>query len=99
MKINKKIDSYNVKSLEGIRGGVNKMQKHCDTLEDLGKVILHNIRVARSEGFDDINCDRAEEIINDYRNTLSKTKYEFDELNESIENFVGIIDDYCSSWR
>ena len=99
MKINKKIDSYNIKSLDGIRGGVKQMQKHCETLDDLGKAILHNIRIARSEGFDDVNCDRAEEIINNYRTTLSKTKFEFDELNESIKEFVGIIDDYWSSWR
>lgn len=99
MKINKKIDSYNVKSLEGIKVGVNRMCKHCETLDDLGRIILNNIRVARSEGFDDVNCDRAEEIINEYRRTLANTKYEFDELNDSIKQFIETINDYWSSWR
>ena len=99
MKINKKIDGYNVKSLEGIKSGVNKMRRHCDTLDDFGRIILNNIRVARSEGFDDVNCDRAEEIINEYRRTLANTKYEFDELNDSIKQFIETISDYWSSWR
>lgn len=99
MKINERIDSYNVKSLDRIKDAAIGMKRHCEVLESLGTMILNNINVARADGFDDINCDRAEEIIKDYKKELTKTKEEFEELKTSVDRFTGTIDDYWSSWR
>lgn len=98
MKIASRIEGYNIESLEGLKTGVGVLNKHCDYLEELGKIILNNINVARQSGFDSINCDRAEEIIKEYQKTLNATKSEFIELNDSVQAFIDKINEIWSSW-
>jgi hypothetical protein len=98
MKLNDRIDSYDIKSMSNIESAVIKMKNHCDKMEMLGGLLKHNIAVARDAGFQSINCDRAEEIINEYCKNLSGAREEFLELSDSVKKFIDKINDIWNTW-
>ena len=98
MKLKKSMESYNVKSLKGIQSGVEKMKKHCDILEYMCLSLEKEISDARLEGFDDINCDRAEEIIQRYIQGTKEARLEYKELSESVKEYIDKINDIWGCW-
>ena len=99
MKLKKEIDAYDVKSLRGIDEGVTKMRKHCETLCMLGKLLEGKIQVARANGFEDVNIDRAEELLNAYIEKMSHAEFEYSELSDSVKEFTLKIEEIWSPWR
>ena len=98
MKLNTHIDAYDVKSLSGIKKAVIKMKDRCERMEMLGDLLKNNINFARENGFQSVNCDKAEEIINEYRRKLDGGKHEFEELSQSVDEFTEKINDIWNSW-
>lgn len=98
MKLNTHIDGYDVKSLSGIKSAVVKMKTRCENMENYGELLKNNINVARDNGFQSVNCDKAESIINEYRKKLNSGKMEFEELAKSVDDFSDKIDNIWNSW-
>lgn len=99
MKLKKNIDAYDVKSLQSIDEGVKKMQKHCEMLCELGVAFKTKVKNAKDSGFQDINMERAEKLINEYLKNMIKAKNEYQELSVSVKEFVQKINDIWSAWR
>ncbi len=99
MKLNEHIDSYDVKSLSDVEQAVIKLKGHCENMELLGSALKNNIAVARENGFESVNCDKAEEIVNEYCKRLNGAKEEFSELAESVKAFTEKINNIWNSWR
>ena len=99
MKLKTQMDRYDVKSLRGIDEGVVKMKKHCELLCQLGVLLDAKIKQARADGFQDINTERAEELIANYLDRMSHAKEEYSELSESVKDFIHKIEDIWSAWR
>ena len=74
------------------------MKKHCETLCMLGNFLESKIQKARADGFQDINTDRAEELIRDYLTKLQYAEQEYSELSMSVEAFILKIEDIWSPW-
>ena len=99
MKLRTQMERYDVKSLRGIDEGVLKMKKHCEILCQLGVLLDAKIKQARSDGFQDINTDRAEELITNYLQRMSHAEQEYAELSTSVKDFIHKIEDIWSAWR
>lgn len=99
MKLKKDIESYDVKSLRDLDEGVTKMKKHCENLCMLGKFLESKIQAARANGFQDVNTDRAEELIKEYLKKMSYAEREYSELSVSVKDFIRKIEDIWSPWR
>ena len=99
MKLKKDIESYDVKSLRGIDEGVNRMKKHCENLCMLGKLLESKIQAARANGFQDVNTDRAEELIKEYLKNMSCAEREYSELSGSVKEFIQKVENIWSPWR
>lgn len=98
MKLKKDIDSYDVKSLHGMDEGVMKMKKHCENLCMLGKFLESKIKAARANGFQDINTDRAESLIQEYLKKMADAEKEYSELSVSVKELIRKIEDIWSPW-
>lgn len=99
MKLKQEIESYNVKSLEGIEHGVGKMRQHCQDLCKLGEFLKYKIQEARNNGFQDVNTDRAELLISEYVKKLSAAEFEYSELSTSVRQFIDKIETIWEDWR
>ena len=95
----KHIESYDVKSLQGIDEGATKMTKRLEKLSALGVFLDSKIKEARENGFRDVNTDRAEELIREYLKKLQYAQNEYSELSDSVKEYVLKIEDIWSSWR
>lgn len=98
MKLKRDIESYDVKSLRGMDEGVVKMKKHCETLCSLGKLLENKIQVAKANGFQDVNTDRAEALINEYLKKMADAEKEYSELSVSVKELIRKIEDIWSPW-
>ena len=98
MKLKTEMESYDVRSLSGINEGVIRMRKHCETLRMLAEFLDSRIRAARADGFQDINTDRAEELIREFLKKMQRAEEEYSELSESVKAFMDKIEDLWSPW-
>ena len=98
MKLKRDIESYDVKSLRGMNDGFVKMKKHCETLCALGKLLENKIQVAKANGFQDVNTDRAEALIDEYLKKMAHAESEYSELSASVKEFIRKIEDIWSPW-
>ncbi len=98
MKLKETMDSYNIASLTGLYDGVVRMQEHCERMDELCDAIKSNIEIARENGYANVNHERAEAIITEYRAKLTDAREEFTELAESVKRFAQKIDASWSSW-
>lgn len=98
MKLNQSIESYDIKSLQGIEEGVKKMKNHCEQLCQLGELLKNKIQKAKDGGFQDINMDRAEELINEYLKKMKNAESEYLELSNSVNEFVEKIHHIWGAW-
>ena len=99
MKLNSEIESYDVASLTGIDTGLSQMKRQCQKLTELGVFLKKKIVKARADGFQDVNTDRAEKIIDEYLKKLEVAGAEYSELSESVKEFINKINDIWSPWR
>ena len=99
MKIKDKIDSYNIKSLSGIDSAVKKINNRCEYMDALGRALKNNIEVAKSEGYQDKNSEKAESIIDEYLGNLADCRKELDELGASVKKFIEKMEDIWDSWN
>ena len=99
MKLRTQMERYDVKSLRGIDEGVLKMKRHCEILCQFGVLLDAKIKQARSDGFEDVNADRAEELIGKYLKDLYDAEQEYAELSLSVKDFIRKIEDIWSAWR
>lgn len=99
MKIKEQIDSYNVKSLSGIDTAVRKMRDRCDCMDMLGRALKNNIQVAKDDGYQDKNSEKAELIIDEYLKKLVACRHELDELSASVKKFIDKMEDIWDSWN
>lgn len=99
MRLNKNIESYDIKSLQGIEQGVTKMKEHCDILCQLGLLLKKKIQDAREGGFQDPNMNRAEEQIDTYLENMKNAQMEYAELSDSVKEYVEKINDIWSDWN
>lgn len=99
MKLKTEIESYDVKSLRGINEGIIRMRQHCEKLSALGQFLETKIQAARANGFEDVNTDRAEELIKEYIKQMTYAENEYSELSASVKNYICKIEDIWSSWR
>lgn len=98
MKLKTEMESYDVKSLRSIDEGVTKMKKHCENLGMLGKLLESKLQAARANGFQDVNTDRAEELVKEYLKKMSHAESEYSELSASVKAFIRKIEDIWSPW-
>ena len=98
MKIKLQMERYDVRSLRGIDEGVTKMKRHCEILCQLGAFLDSKIKQARADGFQDINTDRAEQLIAEYLKQMSYAKEEYSELSVSVKEYIHKIEDIWSTW-
>jgi len=98
MRIKTRIDEYNVENMEAVEATVRSLTQHCTRLEELGYELKHGIERARSDGFQDVNCDKAENEIDEYCRNLNNARDEFEELATSVRAFVDKIHDIWNSW-
>jgi len=98
MKLNQHIDGYDIKSLSDIEQSVTRMKAHCEKMDLLGTMLKNNIQFARENGFQSINCDKAEEVIDGYCKKLKNAENEFDELAVSVQKFTEKIHNIWNSW-
>ena len=99
MKIKEQIDSYNIKSLSGIDNAVRKIRERCDYMDAVGVALKNNIEVAKENGYQDENSEKAEQIIDEYCQRLNSCKNELDELGASVKRFIDKMEDIWNSWR
>ena len=98
MKIKEKIDSYDIKSLSGIRRTIKKIDDRCAFMDKMGHGLKNNIEYAKENGYRDVNSEKAERIIDEYLQKLTKCRGELEELAESVNKFVVKMDDIWGSW-
>ena len=98
MKLNQHIDGYDIKSLSDIEHSVTRMKAHCEKLDLLGNMLKNNIQFARGNGFQSVNCDKAEGVIDEYCKKLKNAENEFDELAVSVQKFIERIHNIWNSW-
>lgn len=87
MKLNLRIDEYDVKSLKTINATVESIRKKCGALEQMASVMQRNIAIAE-RSFTSENMTRTKDVIKKYEKRLSDARAEFTELLKSVNEFT-----------
>ena len=98
MKLKKEIESYDIKSLRGLDESLRKMKNHCEILSSLGKLLESKIDEAKTNGFQDINTERAEALVKEYLKRMAHAEREYSELSMSLKEYIRKIEDIWSPW-
>ena len=93
------IEDFDIKSLATIFENVLSMKKRCETLQAYAETISRNIMQAEADGYQDVNSEKAKEIIAEYRKKLEAAEQEFSELAVSVDQYGEKIDAMWKMWR
>ena len=93
------IEDFDIKSLATIFENVMAMKKHCEALQAYAETISKNIAQAETDGYQDVNSEKAKEIIAEYRKKLQAAEQEFSELAVSVDQYGEKIDAMWKIWR
>ena len=76
--------------------GINDLKSHCRNIDYLGRALIHNMKIA-NEDFNDINFDRAYEVVSDVLRSFNNFYSSVDAIEKAMKKLNNCVEEYSNA--